>query len=222
MQFHAMELFVCQIFLFDVKPTSQHPRHYSPFQVDIVRLGLTAARTMLEFYTSLPLRREVTFNNVAWIQLGFAVTLACKLVIAASEPSIRRITADLVAALNLSNTLSRCILRIQALVTSHIDAKGDRDVFYHYEKRFKRAQWWFESRVLSQLQQDETSTIPMTEPSRVGASRVPSQDGVQGYYPSSNDDFDFQWPGVFPSPVFEDLFGGWTEQNSTTYGETSL
>ncbi|EPS27735.1 hypothetical protein PDE_02679 [Penicillium oxalicum 114-2] len=222
MQFHAMELFFCQVFLFDVKPTSQHPRHYSPFQVDIVRMGLTAARTMLEFYTSLPLRREVTFNNAAWIQLGFAVTLACKLVIAASEPSIRRITADLVAALNLSNTLSRCILRIQALVTSQIDAKGDRDVFYHYEKRFKRAQWWFESRVLSQLKQDETSTTPMTEPSRVGASQVPSQDGVQGYYPSFNDDFDFQWPGVFPSPVFEDLFGGWTEQNSTTYGETSL
>ncbi|KAJ5655360.1 hypothetical protein N7507_007310 [Penicillium longicatenatum] len=62
--------------------------------------------------------------------------------------------ADLCRALDISNILRRCILRIQALVTADMDASGDRDVFYHYEKRLKRAQWWFENKALSGLNND--------------------------------------------------------------------
>ncbi|KAJ5477081.1 Transcription factor himD [Penicillium diatomitis] len=222
MQFYAMELYICQILLFDVKPDSQHPRHNSPFQVEILRMGLAAARTMLEFWTSLPLRREVIFNNTSWTQLGFAVTLACKLVVAASEPPVRPLTADLIAALNLSNTLSRCILRMQALVTAQMDAKGDRDVFYHYEKRLKQAQWWFESRALSQSEQDQSPANTMDEPSSLSIPQMSSQDGLQTYYGKLGDDFNFQWPGFFPTRVFEEYFAGWPEQESMTYEETFL
>ncbi|KAF4160816.1 hypothetical protein CNMCM6936_003771 [Aspergillus lentulus] len=217
MQFHTVELYLCQVILFDYKPSAQHPRHDSPFQVESLRMGLTAARTLLEFYISLPLRREVAFNNAGWIQLGFAVTLACKLVVAASEPSIHPHTADLTRSLNLSNMLSRCVLRIQALVTSHMDARGDRDVFYHYEKRLIRAQWWFENRTLSRSQQNESFTVAMDGSSDPSIAQMPSEEGLEGYPTIPRDEFDFQWPGLFPSPAFDDLFAGWMTQGPAAF-----
>ncbi|KAF4233514.1 hypothetical protein CNMCM8980_010237 [Aspergillus fumigatiaffinis] len=217
MQFHTVELYLCQVILFDYKPSAQHPRHDSPFQVESLRMGLTAARTLLEFYISLPLHREVAFNNAGWIQLGFAVTLACKLVVAASEPSIHPHTADLTRALNLSNMLSRCVLRIQALVTSHLDARGDRDVFYHYEKRLNRARWWFESRTLSRSQQNESFAVAMDGSSDPSIAQMPSEEELEGYPTIPRDEFDFQWPGLFPSPAFDDLFAGWMTQGPAAF-----
>lgn len=217
MQFHTVELYLCQVILFDYKPSGQHPRYDYPFQIEALRMGLTAARTLLEFYISLPLRREVAFNNAGWIQLGFAVTLACKLVVAASEPSIHPHTVDLTRALNLSNLLSRCVLRIQALVTSQLDARGDRDLFYHYEKRLRRAQWWFESRALSRSQQTESFGVALDGTPTTDISQMPSDEGLQGYPTVSFDDFDFQWGGLFPSPGFDDLFAGWMAPGPATF-----
>jgi hypothetical protein len=65
------------------------------------------------------------------------VALACKLMVAASEPSIHPYTADLTREMNLSNMLNRCVLRIQALVTSYLDAESDLNGFYRYEEQLK-------------------------------------------------------------------------------------
>ncbi|RAL13912.1 fungal specific transcription factor domain-containing protein [Aspergillus homomorphus CBS 101889] len=212
MQFQTVELYLCQVILFDYKPSAQHPRHDSPFQIEALRMGLTAARTLLEFYISLPLRREVAFNNANWVQLGFAVTLACKLVVTASEPSIYPHTADLTRALNLSNMLRRCVLRIQALVTSLMDARGDRDVFYHYGKKLKQAQWWFESRILSRSSQNESFPAAVYSSADMSDSQA-TREELDDYPAIPGAEVDFQWPGLFPN-TYDDLFGGWMAQGS--------
>ena len=172
-------------------------------------MGLAAAKTLLDFYICLPLRCDLAFNNATWIQLGFAVILACKLVITAMEPSVHPHTAELCCALDISNVLSRCILRIQALITSDMDASGDRDVFYHFEKRLKRIQWWFENRALSGRN---------NEPSQLGAQLAegvtPSPGGVNPYIDASQPPLDgldtqFQWPGLFPGLSIDDTFVDW-------------
>ncbi|PYI31468.1 hypothetical protein BP00DRAFT_370740 [Aspergillus indologenus CBS 114.80] len=217
MQYHTVELYLCQVTLFDHKPRSEHHQHDSPFQIEALRLGLTAARTLLEFYVSLPLRQEVAFNNAGWVQLGFAVTLACKLVVAAADPRIHPHTVDLTRALNLSNMLSRCIIRIQALITSQMDARGDRDVFYHYEKRLKRAQWWFESRSLSRSQPIECLPAAVDPSSSANISHALPEEELSGYGTVSREGLDFQWPGLFPSPAFDDMFADWIAQGSTGF-----
>ncbi|PYI14634.1 hypothetical protein BO99DRAFT_406492 [Aspergillus violaceofuscus CBS 115571] len=224
MQYHTVELYLCQVTLFDHKPSAQRPRHDSPFPIEALRMGLTAARTLLDFYISLPLRREVAFNNAGWVQLGFVVTLACKLAVAAADPHIHPHMADLTRALDLSTMLSRCILRIQALVTSQMDARGDRDVFYHYEKRLKRAQWWFESRSLSRSQQQRNEPLPVagageaSSPRNARIAEIPAEEEFQGGYAAvSGDGFDFQWPGLFPSPTFDDMFADWMVQGSSGF-----
>ncbi|RAL17633.1 uncharacterized protein BO97DRAFT_448133 [Aspergillus homomorphus CBS 101889] len=223
MQYYTAELHLCQVILFDHKPSIQHPRHDSPFQIKILRIGLTAARTLLDFYIALPLRQEMAFNNTGWVQLGFAVTLACKLVVTAADPSIHPHTMDLTRALNLSAMLSRCVLRIQALVTSQIDARGDCDVFYNYEKRLKRAQWWFESRSLSRSQQQLNESLPVgageaSSTRNTGIAEIPAEEELNGYAAVPRDDFDFQWPGLSPSAAFDDMFADWMTQGSTGFG----
>ncbi|CAG7983337.1 unnamed protein product [Penicillium nalgiovense] len=48
-QFYAVEMYLCQITLFDYKPGAQALRHESSFQIELLRTGLTAARTLLHF-----------------------------------------------------------------------------------------------------------------------------------------------------------------------------
>lgn len=222
MQFHTVEMYLCQITLFDQKPSAQNIRHESAFQIDALRLGLTAAKTLLDFYICLPLGCDVKFNNVGWVQLGFAVTLACKLVVAASEPSVHPHTIDLCQALDISNMLRRCILRIQALVTSNMDASGDRDVFFHYEKRLKRVQWWFENRTLA------GPTNEFSHHSAQSADGMVSSTGdashiVDGFQPTM-DGFDnfSQWPGFFPDATIDDMYVDWMAQTTTSYEQQQL
>ncbi|OOG00510.1 hypothetical protein ASPCADRAFT_125531 [Aspergillus carbonarius ITEM 5010] len=220
MQFYTAELYLCQITLFDHKPSAQKPRVDSSFQIEALRMGLAAAKALLDHYLCLPLRSEVAFNNAVWIQIGFALTLACKLVVAGSDPAVHPHTVELCRALDISNKLSRCILRIQALVTSSMDATGDRDVFYHYEKRLKRVQWWFENRALSGPK-NESFTFPAPPadgtgpPSGDAVNYVgPSQplDGLNDYTLIPREAYDIQWPGFFPDATIDDLFVDWMAQ----------
>ncbi|PWY94489.1 hypothetical protein BO94DRAFT_531461 [Aspergillus sclerotioniger CBS 115572] len=228
MQFYTAELYLCQITLFDHRPSAQKLQFDSSFQIEALRMGLAAAKALLDHHLGLPLRNEVAFNNAMWIQIGFALTLACKLVVAGSEPSAHPHTAELCRALDISNTLSRCILRIQALVTTSMDATGDRDVFYHYEKRLKRVQWWFETRALSGPKNDsfQLSTQPADRtgpPSGDGVSYVESSqplDELNDYPLIPREAYDIQWPGFFPDATIDDLFVDWMAQ-ATVHSSSS-
>lgn len=185
-------------------------------------MGLAVSKTLLEHYVSLPLGHDVAFNNTIWVQLGFASTLACKLSVAAMGPSVHSHTLELCGALDISNILSRCILRVQALVTSDMDAFGDRDVFYHYEKRLKRVKWWFENRALSGSNNDPSTHGTQLQPG-VDSSTMSASQHLDVSYPSM-DVFDLylQWPGLFPDASVEGHFVDWVGQPIPSFDQQHL
>ncbi|KAJ6002603.1 hypothetical protein N7451_005150 [Penicillium sp. IBT 35674x] len=210
--FHAVELCLCQIAVFDHNRNAPAVRYYSSYQIDALRMGLSASKTLLDFYIALPLRHDVAFNDVIWVQLGFAATLACKLSVAAMNPSVHPHTTELCRALGISNILSRCILRVQALVTSDMDASGDRDVFYYYERRLKRVQWCFENRALSGFNND-SSKHGAQQPGGVDSSTMAASQPLDPSHPSM-DFFDIylQWPGLFSNASVDGHFIDWIGQ----------
>ncbi|KAJ5148027.1 hypothetical protein N7526_001379, partial [Penicillium atrosanguineum] len=218
-QFHAVKLYLCQITLFDPKEYVQNPHHDSTCQIDALQMGLAESKTLLDFFINLPLRHDVAFNNAIWVQLGFAVTLASKLSVAAKDSFVQPHAVDLCQALDIRNVLGQCILRIQALITSDMDASGDRNVFYHFEKRLKRAQWWVESRALSGLNNDPlqygSRLAEAADSSTVTASRhidssQPSADGSDPY---------LQWSGLFPDASIDDIFVDWVGQTMFSFNQ---
>ncbi|KAJ6189853.1 hypothetical protein N7519_004761 [Penicillium mononematosum] len=222
MQFYTVEMYLCQITLFDHKPGAQALRHESSFQIEVLRMGLTAAKTLLHYYMCLPLGCDAKFPNVGWVQLGFAVTLACKLVVAASEPSVHPHTVDLCRALDISNTMRQCILRIQALITSDMDASGDRDVFFHYEKRLKRVQWWFESQAIPEPNNDyshhdaplaEGIDPPAGDPGNCVDTLQSALNGPDNY---------IHWPGFFPDTAIDEMYIDWIAHSTTSFDQQHL
>ncbi|KAJ5779814.1 hypothetical protein N7457_007534 [Penicillium paradoxum] len=221
MQCYTVDLYLCQITLFDHKPSAQRPPLESSFQIDVLRTGLTATKTLLDYYISLPLGCDVKFNNAGWVQLGFAVTLACKLVSAASEPFVHAHTVDLCQALDMSNMLKRCILRIQAFITPNMDASGDRNVFFHYEKRLKSVQWWFENRALSgpnneYSQQNAQFTEGMDSTTGDTTRDLNALNSMGGF-----DNFN-QWSGFFPDATIDGMYIDWMAQATTSFGQQQL
>lgn len=146
MQVHTTDLYLSQITLFDRK-TPHDSMFWSLLRIEALSVGLTAARHLLQFYLALPLRSETVFNNAQWVQIRFCVTQAAKLSVAASDPSIDQQVAKLRDSLDMCMMLQQVILRVQALVTPLVDARGKRDVFYHYENRLKRLQWWYKTQI---------------------------------------------------------------------------
>lgn len=222
MQFHTVEMYLCQVTLFDHKPGAQPPRHELSFHIEALRMGLSAAKTLLHFYMCLPLGDDAKFNNVGWVQLGFTVTLACKLVVAASDPSIHPHTVDLCCALDISNTIKQCIIRIQALITSDIDESGDRDVFFHYEKRLKHVQWWFESRIISGPSTDHSyHDAQLIE--RIDSSAGDASHCVNSQQPTLNGlDSHFQWLDFPPDTAVDEMYVDWMTHPTTSFDHQRL
>lgn len=239
MQFFTTELYLCQVTLFDYKLNTPSRKLDPAFHIEVLCLGLKAAKYFLDFYVSLPLRAEMAFNNTGCVQIDFALTLACKIAITACEPSVYAHTAELCRSLDLSNLLNKCILRIQALITSHMDTSGDRDVFYYYEKRIKRVQWWFESRKLT-ISNNNTSTnyspsqssgtyetpLPLNPREHYYAPPNPMNDYSR---PTSAPDpllqqevFDIQWPAFFPGAGFDQIFGDWVTHTTLSSDQEHL
>lgn len=222
MNFHSVELYLCQITAFDYNRRAEITHHYSSYQIDALRMGFAVSKTLLGFYTALPLGHDVAFNNAIWVQLGFAATFACKLSVAAMDSSVYPHTDDLCRALDISNVLSRCILRVQALVTSDMDASGDRDVFHHYEKRLKRIQWWYENRALPGFNND-SSKLSVQVPEGVNTSTVAASQQLDVSHPSM-DVFDpyLQWPGLFSDASINGPFVDWVGQTIPSFDQQHL
>jgi hypothetical protein len=88
-QFHTAELALYQVSLAAGRQGSAAPEPStatpSP-HLEILRAGVLSAKSMIDFYLSLPVGAEITFNNSEWIQMGFAFIVAAKLSVAATEP----------------------------------------------------------------------------------------------------------------------------------------
>jgi len=114
----------------------------------------------------------------------------------------------------MPNILKQFVLRLGALVTPYVDATGDRNVFYHYQKRAKFLQHWFDSHVstapvisseseqgmdvLNDVSaQDNLQYLPMSHLSGTildGWTEIPNTDDTM----MMNGMYDLQWPSNFP------------------------
>ncbi|RYP19329.1 hypothetical protein DL765_003411 [Monosporascus sp. GIB2] len=139
MQYRTAEMYLCQTAFF-----------YKAVQLDTVLhaellcSGLAAAKSLMDFYLSLPVYADMAFNNSEWIQISFAITVASRLSIASTHRAVDHQTRALRQSLDLSNIIRHLSLRIGALVTQQVDAQGGRDIFYHYDQRVRRMQAWYE------------------------------------------------------------------------------
>jgi hypothetical protein len=209
MQFHTTELYLSQITLFDRK-TPHDSMFWSSLRIEALSMGLVAARQLLQFYLALPLRAETVFNNAQWVQIGFCATLAAKLAVAASDPSIDQQVAKLRDSLDLSMMLQQVILRVQALVTPFVDARGDRDVFYHYGNRLKRLQWWYKNQMTQIPSQHQHPVSPTTMVHNPIAAAGPS--------PVPTEDLQAHWPSLLLDSTVDDLFNEWNPAVGNYFG----
>ncbi|GFF34577.1 hypothetical protein IFM51744_02495 [Aspergillus udagawae] len=209
MQFHTAELYLCQITLFDRK-TPNDSMVWSSLHVEALSMGLVAARQFFQFYLALPLRSETVFNNTQWVQAGFCLTLAAKLSVAASDSSIDQQVAKLRDSLDMSLILQKVILRVQALVSPLVDARGERDVFYHYHNRLKRLQWWYETQMTQIPVQRQRHASPTTMAYDPILTARPS--------PVLTEDLQAQWPRLLPDSTIDDLFNEWNPNMGIYFG----
>ncbi|EFE44817.1 hypothetical protein TRV_00368 [Trichophyton verrucosum HKI 0517] len=143
MQFHTAELSLYQLSLLD-KRRQQSGSRPTTLSDDMLYAGGLAARSILELYLSLPPRAETSFNNTEWVQIGFALIVACRLAGTAptAEPAVFRRHKE-----SLSNTLTKLKMRVSELSTDMVDFNGDKDVFTDYVDRVARLQVWLDTRL---------------------------------------------------------------------------
>ncbi|KAF3482624.1 uncharacterized protein GIQ15_05383 [Arthroderma uncinatum] len=141
-QFHTAELSLYQLSLLD-KRRQQSGFTQTTLLDEMLCAGRMAAQSILRLYLSLPLHSETAFNNTEWVQIGFALIVACKQAgtASATEPAVFPRQKEL-----LSSTLTRLKMRVAELSTDKVDLNGDRDVFSNYVDRVARLQVWLDVR----------------------------------------------------------------------------
>ncbi|KAF9629092.1 hypothetical protein BFW01_g10295 [Lasiodiplodia theobromae] len=171
--YHTAELFLCQSALVDwsilslPSSSSSDPTpsssaangSSSPLHLEVLCAGLSASKSLLDAYLSLPARAETAFNNSEWIQLSFGLTVAARLAVASTtlvvvdrssveQQQIVSTMSQLRAALSMSNALRALAQRIGALASAMSQGttemqQGD-NVFAQYEQRVRRIKQWFD------------------------------------------------------------------------------
>lgn len=141
MQYCTAEMYLCQAASI-CKTPAPLDADAAAVHADLLCSGLAAAKSLLDYYLTLPVYADMAFNNSEWIQLSFAITVACRL--AVTTPSSTPQTRALRQSLDLGGVLRHLALRVGALVSQQVDARGGRDIFYRYEQRVRRMQAWYE------------------------------------------------------------------------------
>lgn len=207
-------MYLCQISLFDQKRSQPHSA-WTQFRLEVLCHGLMAAKSLLDFYMSLPLRAEMTFNNSQWIQIGFALTLASKLSVESSDAAIYDQTAEYRDSLRMSSILRNAILRTQVLITPHTDVQGDRDVFYHYEQRLKHLQWWHDSifsESFSASFQPAHRSSPLTSVPSSSLLDIPSTTPINEFHENT------EWPTLAPNDI-HNMLANWIPDLGITFDD---
>jgi hypothetical protein len=95
--------------------------------------AVISANSILNLYLQLPPNEEVGFNNTQWVQMGFALLVACRYSVSASKP-------DQMAT--FLQILSELQSRLEALSTRTVDINGAGDVFFDFKNRVIRLRNW--------------------------------------------------------------------------------
>lgn len=156
MQFHVAEVCLYQLSLLDLGEAMPAGPSRS-WKNEMLYAGRVASEAILDVYLALPPFVETAFNNTQWIQLGFGLLVACKLVATASKAGS---TADRhQLKTSWANTLTHLHTRVEGISTPHIDSNGDRDVFSNFAQRVVAMQSWLDEQF---RQDDAPATVPDT------------------------------------------------------------
>lgn len=196
-QYHTAQLFLSQASLFD----SSVPLDPSILS-QLTSSGLTYAKSLLDFYLSLPLHAEMVFNNTEWIQLSFAITVAARLSVAAKRAAqsadASPLNGEIPPELHLSNMLRHISLRMGALSSGQEPPEGTGDTFRSFERRVQRMQVWFEKFSASTTSEKPVSAAAKNG-SRVGAFSYPDDPVTNGHSSQEQQPYPFQDSGVHTS-----------------------
>ncbi|KAL4800112.1 hypothetical protein BDV19DRAFT_353471 [Aspergillus venezuelensis] len=111
-QLHTVNLYLCQVSLFDRKTITDLP---IDFRSEMLCYGLNAAKDYADALMLIPIGAERRFSSSQWLQTGFDLILACKLVmLARSDESLRHSypqIQSLCDTLDMAGVLKHCIDR---------------------------------------------------------------------------------------------------------------
>ncbi|KAH9909551.1 hypothetical protein F4778DRAFT_775468 [Xylariomycetidae sp. FL2044] len=178
MQCRTAEILLCQYAIFD---------RSLPFDAVVHKkltcLGFSAAKSMLQFIISLPRGAERCFNNTEGIQIGFALTVAARLILSftdsVTDPEIHAAQQSL----NLSHLLHHLCHRIEDLATNEVDDYGDRDTFSQYSQRLRRIQTWYERSRIHGAEVGSEPYGPVPNPTAMPMEEVPESRNPESSYP---------------------------------------
>ncbi len=217
-QYYTVELFLYQLSLLDPnsEPDPTRPFPWRPWRLEMLCAGLISARSMLSSFLSLPLDAGRALNNSQWVQIGFALTVASKLSIAATDKAVAIETLSYRQSLGISHLLTQCILRTGSLVTDFVDEDGERDVFYHYQQRAKRIQTWYESNIALENSVDAISNpssphimpyLPMAQESNGFTNDWQGYPNRENSAP--NETYSLEMPHYLPDATIDEIMGDW-------------
>lgn len=173
--------------------------------------GFQAASYLLNSFLNFPLRTEMAFNNSEWLQLSFALTVAAKLVFAATDPLVGQEIKRLRDSLGLSSILRQLVRRLGALASPVTDDQGQPDIFHGFEQRVRRMQTWFEDRYARVQEGVQHTSQPETNDGAYpmpidGGLLLPVSQGLEGMAA-----YDLELSAIFfPDLRMEDSWGDWT------------
>lgn len=196
MQFHSAELSIYQLSLSGLKsPVSPHATPNYLLRDELLSKALMAAESLINVYLALPPGAEAALNNTQWMQLGFAMLIASRLLVAVT-PSQTGIRASDMAQRRVlwSNMLVQCRARIDTLSTEQVDSNGNRSVFHNFRQRLVRVQKW-----ISEASESVDPLDKLQDQSRIEGTSVGESFG--NYFSISQD-------GLFDS-MFDPMFGDW-------------
>ncbi|KAL4939084.1 hypothetical protein BDV06DRAFT_199520 [Aspergillus oleicola] len=139
-QLHTVNLYLCQVSLFDRKTVSELP---VDFRSEILCHGLDAAKACLDSLVSIPVGTERCFSYTQWLETGFDLILSCKLVLmAVSDESLRHShphIQSLCDALDMPGVLKTCINR----QLSYHSGPRSKSTGFDYTGWLQWIQGWF-------------------------------------------------------------------------------
>ncbi|KAL4914008.1 hypothetical protein BDW62DRAFT_151173 [Aspergillus aurantiobrunneus] len=164
-QMHTVNLYLCQVGLFDKASTSHLPLS---FRSEILCHGLAAAKSSFDWMAMLPLGTERSFSYSEWLQSGFNLILSCKLALMAMSEEHRHPQVQaLCDALDMAGVLRNCVNRQECLQA------GSQNTGFDYTGWLRWIQDWFARHYQGYVSRRAAPTTPQP-PSTAPVTGMPA------------------------------------------------
>ncbi|KAJ5570605.1 uncharacterized protein N7459_010035 [Penicillium hispanicum] len=133
----------------------------SPEAIGVLCRGLVAAKDFFDFFTTCDGRTDRVIGFVQWLQSGFDLVLACKLVVTASRCGMHNQTIrTLCDALNMSQILRDILQRLEVVRGNRRGSDGTPSAKTFYESWLWRIYAWFQQHYQPTTTEAHTRMLP--------------------------------------------------------------